>query len=65
MFDYTRPPKTKKDNIGTKESYKMAIISDYWDQKTMTQVVDLLKEYEGLFSRSFSKMKGIVGSLRG
>jgi len=30
----------------------------------MTQVVDLLKEYEDLFPRSFSTMKGIVGSPR-
>jgi hypothetical protein len=56
--------KTKKHNIGTKEAPKMAIIGDYWDQEIVTQVVDLLKEYEDLFPRSFLEMKGIAGSLR-
>jgi hypothetical protein len=55
--------KTKKHNIGTEEAPKMAIIGDYWDQEMVTQVVDLLKEYEDLFPRSFSEMKGIVRSL--
>jgi hypothetical protein len=45
------------------ETPKMAIIGDYWDQEIVTQVVDLLKEYEDLFPRSFLEMKGIVGSL--
>jgi hypothetical protein len=41
----------------------MVIIGDSCDQEIVTQVIDLLKEYEDLFPRSFSKMKGIVGSL--
>jgi hypothetical protein len=40
----------------------MAIIGDYWDQETITQVVDLLKEYEDLFPISFLEMKGIARS---
>jgi hypothetical protein len=51
--DYTQPLKMKKHNIGTEEAPKMVIIGDYWDQETMMQVVDLLKEYEDLFPRSF------------
>jgi hypothetical protein len=31
----------------------MAIIRDYWDKATITQVVDLLKEYEYLFLEFF------------
>ena len=42
----------------------MIVILVYWDKEIATQVVDLLKEYEDLFSVIFSKMKGIVGSLR-
>jgi hypothetical protein len=47
--DYNGLIKTKKHNIGTEEAPKMAIIGDYWDKETITQVVDLLKEYEDLF----------------
>jgi hypothetical protein len=61
--DYNGPIKTKKHNIGTEEAPKMAIIGDYWDKEMVTQVVDLLKEYEDLFPQIFSEMKGIVGSL--
>jgi hypothetical protein len=61
--DYGRVIKTKKHNIGTKEAPKIHIIGDYWDKETITHVVDLIKEYEYLFPRSFSKMKGIIGSL--
>lgn len=41
----------------------MAIIGDYWDGETINQVVDLLKEYQDIFTTSFSKMKGIVDEL--
>jgi hypothetical protein len=49
--------------LALKKCLKMAIIGDYWDKETVTQVVDLLKEYEDLFPHKFSKMKGIAGSL--
>jgi thiamine pyrophosphokinase len=52
--DYARPLKTNKHNINIEEAPKMAIIGDYWDQETMTQVVYPLKECEYLFPRSFS-----------
>jgi hypothetical protein len=61
--NYNSSIKTKKHNIGTEEAPKMAIIGDYWDKEIVTQVVDLLKEYEDLFPRSFSEMKGIAGLL--
>jgi hypothetical protein len=61
--DYNGPIKTKKCNIDTKEAPKMDIIGDYWDKEMVTQVVDILKEYEDLFPWRFSKMKGIAGSL--
>jgi hypothetical protein len=62
-LDYNVLIKTKKHNIGTEEAPKMAIIGEYWDKKTITQVIDLLKEHEDLFPWSFYEMKGIVGSL--
>ena len=42
----------------------MVVILVYWDKEIATQVVDLSKEYEDLFSLIVSKMKGIVGSLK-
>jgi hypothetical protein len=41
----------------------MVIIRDYWDKETITQVVDLLKEYEDLFPWIFYEMKCDAGSL--
>jgi hypothetical protein len=61
--DYNGSIKNKKHNIGIEEAPNVVIIRDYWDKETITQVVDLLKEYEDLFPRRFSKMKHIVGSL--
>jgi hypothetical protein len=48
--DCNCPIKTKKHNIDTKEAPKMDIIGDYWDKEMVTQVVDLLKEYEDFVS---------------
>jgi hypothetical protein len=48
-LDYGFLINTKRHKIGTEEALRMAIIRDYWDQETVTQVVDLLKEYEYLF----------------
>lgn len=36
------------------ENPKINIIGDYWDEETVTQVVNLLKEYKGMFPKSFS-----------
>jgi hypothetical protein len=55
--------KNKKHNIGNEEAPKMAIIGDYWDKEMVTQVFNLLKEYEDFFPQSFSDMKFILGSL--
>ena len=59
LLEYQQLMKTKKQNIGTKDNPKMVIIGDYWDDEIVTQLVDILKEYEDLFPKSFSDMKGI------
>jgi len=61
--DYGRSIKTKKHSIGIEEAPKMVVIGNYWDKETVTQVVDLLKEYEDIFPRRFLEMKGITRSL--
>jgi hypothetical protein len=42
-LDYNGLIRTKKHNIVTKETPKMAIIGEYWDKDMVTHVVDLLK----------------------
>lgn len=42
----------------------MPIVGDYWDEETISQVVELLKEYKDIFPSVFLAMKGIAGDLR-
>ena len=55
--------KIKKVNIGSEANPKLSSIGDYWDDKTIGQVVDLLQEYHDLFPIRFEDMKGIPGDL--
>jgi hypothetical protein len=50
-------------NIGSEEHPKLASIGDYWDEQTMTEIQALLREYEDLFPKIFSELKGIKGDL--
>jgi hypothetical protein len=54
---------TMKHNIITEEAPKMDSIGDYWNKDTVTQFIDLLKQYKDISLSSFSKMKGIARSL--
>ena len=56
----SQPLKICKVNIGTKENPKFANIGDYWDDKTMAQITDLLHEFQDLFSTWFLNIKGIL-----
>jgi len=55
--------KIKKVNIGTEETPKIASIRNYWDDKTIGHIADLLQEYQYLFPTKFEDMKGILGDL--
>jgi hypothetical protein len=57
------PIKVNKVNIGTVENPKMANIGDYWDEKTIESITELLCEYNDLFTTTFAEMNGIVGEL--
>ena len=59
----SQPLKIHKVNIGTKENPKFDSVGDYWDDKTMAQITDLLHGFQDLFPTRFSKMKGILGDL--
>ena len=52
--DYTPSMKTKKCHIGIEKNLKMPSVADYWDEETVSQVVDLLIEYEYIFPSTFS-----------
>jgi hypothetical protein len=50
-----------KVNIGTEDKPKFENIGDYWNEETVENIVDLLREYHDLFLTTFLEMKGIVG----
>lgn len=55
--------RTKKLNIGIEDKPKLAMIGDYWDEKTTKEIVILLKEYEDLFPSSIVNLRGIKGDI--
>ena len=57
------PLKIKKVNIGSSENLKFANIRDYWDDKNVKNIIDLLHELQDLFPTNFFEVKGIVGDL--
>jgi hypothetical protein len=60
---YNYPLKLRKVNIGSEEHLKIDSIGDYWDEQTMNEVQSLLHEYEELFKKTFSELKGIKGAM--
>jgi hypothetical protein len=48
------PIKIKKFNIRTVENPKMANIGDYWDEKIVESITELLREYNDLFPTTFT-----------
>lgn len=61
--DYTKPLKTRKANISTKEVPKFTFIVDYWYEETVGRVIDFMHEYRDLFLTMFTRMKIIAGEL--
>jgi hypothetical protein len=53
--------KVKKFNIRIAKQPKMANIRDYWDERIVESITELLHEYNDLFTTTFTDMKGIVG----
>jgi hypothetical protein len=50
-----------KFNIGNIKKPKIAMVGDYWDEKTSQEIHSLLQEYEELFPKKFLELKGIKG----
>ena len=61
--EITEKLKINKVNIGSEVEQKIASIGNYWDDKTIGQVVDLLQKYQDLLPIRFEDMKGILGDL--
>ena len=50
-------------NIGSSKNLKFANIGDYWDDETVSNIIELLHKFQDLFPTHFSEMKGIVGDM--
>ena len=50
-------------NIGTKVEPKYATLDDYRDDATVDKFVELLLEYQVLFSTKITDLKGIIRDL--
>ena len=55
--------RTQQVNIGSEAEPKISKIGDYWDDDIVSEVTELLHEYQDLFPTKISKLKGIVGDL--
>ena len=64
MDSMSQPLKIRKVNIGSEENLKFTNIGDYWDEKTMAKIMDLLHDFQDLFLTWFLEMKGLLGDLR-
>ena len=60
---FIKPLKIKKVNIGSEDNPKFANIGDYWDEKIVAKIIDLLHEFQDLFLTNYREMKGIVVDL--
>jgi hypothetical protein len=47
----------QKINIGSEEHPRLASVRDYWDEHTMTEIENLLWEYEYLFPKKILELK--------
>ena len=45
------------------ENLKFSNVRDFWDEEEVSNITDLLHEYQDLFPTNFSEMRGIVGYL--
>ncbi len=62
-LDITAPLKMKQANIGTEEEPKNAMLGNYWDDATVANVIELLREYRDFFPTKIMELKGILGDL--
>jgi hypothetical protein len=47
----------------TEQVNKLANVGDYWDDATISKIIELFHEYRDLFPTNFTDMKGIKGPI--
>ena len=52
--------KTREFDISNDDRPKMAKIGDYWSEEQTTEIVNLLKEFQDVFSWDCTYLKGLV-----
>ena len=52
--------KTKETNISNDENLKLEKIGYYWTKEQIVEIVNLLKEYQDVFSKDYKDLKGLV-----
>ena len=52
--------KTKEVDISNDDRPKIAKIGDYWIEAQTTEIVNLLKEFQDVFTRDYKDLKGLV-----
>jgi len=57
------PLKTNQVNIDTDKEPKYATLGDYWDDAMVDKVIELLREYQGLFLTKIIEVKWIPSDL--
>ena len=52
--------KTREFDISNNDRTKMANIGDYWSEEQTIEIVNLLKDFQDVFSRDYKDLKGLV-----
>ena len=52
--------KTRKFDISNDDRPKMAKIGDYWSEEKTIEIVNLLKNFQDVFSQDYIDIKGLV-----
>ena len=50
----------KESDISNEVRPKMAKIGNYWSEEQTTEIVNLLKEFQDVFTRDYKYLKGLV-----
>ena len=52
--------KSKEVDISNVDGPKLTKIGDYWSEEKTTNIINLLQEYQDVFSRDYTYLKGLV-----
>ena len=52
--------KTKEVDISNDDRPKLAKIGDYWTKEKIVDIINLLKEYQDVFARGYTNLKGLL-----